>query len=105
MFLTAVKWRFSQYEHFPFRRAQMAHPACSKAGQSEVFTEFYGLPECCLDPHFSCKLRKLVPSQDQLQQSKEFFRLIVTWCQNFQATGMFCERLLALTRQCADSGE
>ncbi len=97
-----LRWRLAGYRNFPLKFATLVHPQASEEIRLAVAELLFKLNACCLDDHFSLKLRKMfVDARDMLKHIGLALTLKL-WASVTKTTNMHLERMLARLRRAID---
>ena len=95
-----VKWRFAEYDEFPFRWAWILHPRVSASDKESVYDDFFDdLYDCCRGDAFDKKVYRLFGNKEAMKAAVPWWNGWRAFCHAFRFCNMNMERLFACFRQ------
>ena len=103
--ISQITWRFDQrFNTWPYRICKLIDVRLPPAERDAEFDMFWNEPECCLDPDFGAKVRRLITSRDGFKCDKAIAAAIKDWSTHTKLCNMQTERLLSLIKKsCPDA--
>ena len=93
-------WRSWRYSTWPYRLLRAVNPM-TQHNSLRVFEQLYDASPCCLDDHFSLKLRACYSSARAMDACPILKVQLQTWARKGRVVNMHIERLLALIKKAA----
>ena len=92
-------WRFvfCKFMIWPYQNVLLTD--AKQSVREETSQKFYNVSECCLDPSFSRKLRRIGVNAALLLTNLAVMAALRLWARYGQIGNMICERLLALFKR------
>ena len=95
-----VKWRFAEYDEFPYRWASCVHPCVSAEAKEGIYDEFFDvMRDCCRGEAFDAKVYRLFRDKITMKVADQFWAGFQAFCWAFRFANMSMERLFAAFRQ------
>lgn len=86
------------FSSWPFPLTQVVDQRIAEADRRRVLQTFLGADDCCLDRHFSLKLRSLCSDLEEFLVDEAIMGGIRLWARHTPLANMVTERLLALMK-------
>jgi hypothetical protein len=95
-----VYWRFEvNFGSYPYPLLRLCDRSASYDDRLAVAKAFFEASPCCLDPHFSRKVRLLFPSAEAMIADDEFVECLRAWAYHSKICNMHVERIFAQIRK------